>query len=260
MKIVSWNVNGLRAIMKKDFAENVKKLDPDIIFLQEIKMQPDQMTEEMELKEMGYTIKMHSAERKGYSGVAVYSRIEPDNIYLGTGDPEFDSEGRVIRFDTGNISIFGIYFPNGGRGEERMIYKMKFYEWYLEMFKKLRDEGRNVIICGDFNVAHNEIDLANPQSNMKKSGFLPIEREWFTKLLDSGFVDIYRKMYPETVMYTWWDQRFKARERNVGWRIDYFVVDEKTEELIEGCDIHNDFYGSDHCPISLTLKGEDDAV
>lgn len=255
MRIVSWNVNGLRAIMKKDFAENVGKMNPDIIFLQEVKMQPSQLTEEMELKEMGYTLKMHSAVRKGYSGVAVYSKVEPDKIYLGTGDPEFDEEGRVIRFDYGNLSIFGIYFPNGGRGEERMIYKMKFYEWYLEMFKKLRDEGRNVIICGDFNVAHNEIDLANPKANSKVSGFLPIERDWFTKLLGSGFVDIYRYFNPETIIYTWWDQRFKARDRNVGWRIDYFVVDEKTVDLIEKAEIHNDFYGSDHCPISIDLKG-----
>lgn len=254
MKIISWNVNGLRAIMKKDFAENVKKMDPDVLFLQEIKMQKEQVTEEMELREAGYKLEIFSGERKGYSGVAVYSRIEPDKVYLGTGS-EFDSEGRVIRLDFKNLSVYGIYFPNGGQGEERLAYKMKFYDHYLEEFKGLAKAGRNVVVCGDFNVAHEEIDLANPQTNMKKSGFLPIEREWFTKLLQSGFVDIFRNRYPDKVLYTWWDQRFKARDRNIGWRIDYFVLDEKTAGFVKDTEILNDFYGSDHCPIVLTLEG-----
>lgn len=253
MKIISWNVNGLRAIMKKDFAENVQKMDPDVLFLQEVKMQKDQVTEEMELREAGYTFEIFSGERKGYSGVAVYSRVKPDKVFLGTGS-EFDSEGRVIRLDFGNLSVYGIYFPNGGQGEERLAYKMRFYDHYLEEFKKLAQEGRNVVICGDFNVAHEEIDLANPKTNMKKSGFLQIERDWFTKLLNSGFVDIFRKLNPEKIMYTWWDQRFKARDRNIGWRIDYFVVDDKTVDLVEDTDIWNEFYGSDHCPVVLTLK------
>ncbi|MFB0918015.1 MAG: exodeoxyribonuclease III, partial [Clostridiaceae bacterium] len=159
-----------------------------------------------------------------------------------------------IRLDFGNLSVYGIYFPNGGQGEERLAYKMRFYDHYLEEFKKLAQEGRNVVICGDFNVAHEEIDLANPKTNMKKSGFLQIERDWFTKLLNSGFVDIFRKLNPEKIMYTWWDQRFKARDRNIGWRIDYFVVDDKTVDLVEDTDIWNEVYGSDHWPVVLTLK------
>lgn len=253
MKIVSWNINGLRAVMKKGFVESLKSLDPDILFLQEIKMQEDQKTEEMNLQALGYQLRMNPAMRKGYSGVAVYSRVEPDNIFLGTAS-EFDDEGRVLRLDFGDLSVYGIYFPNGGQGEERMNYKLRFYEHYLSEFEALRDAGRHVVVCGDYNVAHQEIDLANPKSNEKKSGFLPVERDWFTKLLSKGFVDVYRHRNPETVMYTWWDQRFKARDRNIGWRIDYFVVDEKTLPLVQEAGIHNEFMGSDHCPISLTLS------
>lgn len=252
MKIVSWNINGLRAVMKKGFVESLRALDPDILFLQEIKMQEDQRTEEMDLAALGYKLRMHPAMRKGYSGVAVYTRLEPDEIFLGTAC-EFDDEGRVLRLDFGSLSVFGIYFPNGGQGDERMTYKLRFYEHYLAEFEALAQAGRHVVVCGDFNVAHQEIDLANPKSNEKKSGFLPVERDWFTKLLSRGFVDIYRQRNPETVIYSWWDQRFKARERNVGWRIDYFVVDEKTVPLVKEAGIHNEYMGSDHCPISLEI-------
>lgn len=254
MKIVSWNVNGLRAVFRKDFKEQVKQLDADILFLQEVKMQKDQLTNEMLLEELGYKLEMHSGERKGYSGVAVYTRITPDFLSLGTGLEDYDKEGRVIRFDYKNFSIFGIYFPNGGRGEERMKYKMSFYEHYLELFESLKNEGRNVIVCGDFNVAHMPIDLANPKQNENKSGFLPIERDWFSKFLSKGFVDIWREQNPEVVKYSWWDARFKSRDRNVGWRIDYFVIDEKTVPLVEKTEILNEYLGSDHCPISLYVK------
>lgn len=252
MKIVSWNINGLRAVMKKDFARQIQTLDADVIFLQEIKMQEDQRTPEMDFTELGYSLVLHPAQRKGYSGVAVYTRIRPDRIWQGTGS-EFDEEGRVIRADFGKLTVFGIYFPNGGRGEERMAYKMRFYDHYLDLFTTLRDEGRHVVVCGDYNVAHQEIDLANPKNNEKTSGFLPIERDWFTKFLDAGFVDVYRRMNPEKVIYTWWDQRFRARDRNVGWRIDYFVVDEATVPLVQDAQILNDYMGSDHCPLTLTL-------
>ncbi|PKK38686.1 Exodeoxyribonuclease III [Clostridiaceae bacterium JG1575] len=252
MKIVSWNVNGLRAIMKKEFAQSIEALAPDVLFLQEIKMQDHQLTEGMDLREMGYCLRMHSAVRKGYSGVAVYSRLEPDAVYLGTGT-EFDEEGRVIRLDFGALSVYGIYFPNGGRGEERMEYKMRFYEHYLAEFAALVAQGRHVVICGDFNVAHEPIDLANPKSNEKNSGFLPIERDWFTRLLGQGFVDVYRRQNPDKVIYTWWDQRFRARDRNVGWRIDYFVVNEALMPYVKEAAIYNERMGSDHCPLSLTL-------
>ncbi len=256
MKIVSWNVNGLRAIMKKGFKESVIALDPDILFIQETKMQEDQLVEEILLKELGYTLTMHSGVRKGYSSVAVYSRVAVDEIIKGSGIEIYDVEGRVLQVNIGEYAIFGIYFPNGGRGEERMIYKMKFYDDLLQKFNELKDQGKKVIITGDFNVAHNEIDLANPESNRKTSGFLDIERDWFTKLLSHGFVDVYREANPEKVIYTYWDQRFRARDRNMGWRIDYFVVSENVLGDIEDMAIYNEIMGSDHCPLSLTLKGE----
>ncbi|MBO1263749.1 exodeoxyribonuclease III [Proteiniclasticum sp. SCR006] len=256
MKIVSWNVNGLRAIMKKGFKESVMELDPDILFIQETKMQEDQLVEEIYLKELGYTLTMHSGVRKGYSSVAVYTRIPVDEIIKGSGIEEYDAEGRVIQVNVGDYAIFGIYFPNGGRGEERLAYKMRFYDDLLVKFDALKESGKKVIITGDFNVAHNEIDLANPETNQKTSGFLPIERDWFTKLLSHGYVDAWRARNPEEVKYTWWDQRFRARDRNAGWRIDYFVVSENVLEDVDDLTIYNDIMGSDHCPLSLTLKGE----
>ena len=256
MKIVSWNVNGLRAIMKKGFKESVMELDPDILFIQETKMQEDQLVEEIHLKELGYTLTMHSGVRKGYSSVAVYTRIPVDEIIKGSGMEEYDVEGRVIQVNVGDYAIFGIYFPNGSRGEERLAYKMRFYDDLLVKFDALKESGKKVIITGDFNVAHNEIDLANPESNRKTSGFLPIERDWFTKLLSHGYVDAWRQRNPEEVKYTWWDQRFRARDRNAGWRIDYFVVSENMLGDVDDLTIYNDIMGSDHCPLSLTLKGE----
>lgn len=255
MKIVSWNVNGLRAIMKKGFKESVMAVDPDLLFIQETKMQEDQLVEEILLKELGYTLTMHSGVRKGYSSVAVYSRIPVDEIIRGCGIEEYDVEGRVLQVNVGEYAIFGIYFPNGGRGEERLNYKMRFYDDLLMKFNVIRDSGKKVIITGDFNVAHNEIDLANPESNRKTSGFLEIERNWFTKLLENGYVDVYREKNPDKVIYTYWDQRFRARDRNMGWRIDYFVVSKNMADDVESVEIYNDIMGSDHCPLSLTLKG-----
>lgn len=252
MKIVSWNINGLRAAFKKDFAAQALALDADLLFVQEVKMQKDQLTQDMLLKEQGYTLNLHPAQRKGYSGVGVYSRIEPDHIHLGTGS-EFDEEGRVIRLDFGDLSVYGIYFPNGGSGEERLAYKLRFYEHYLREFSELSRSGRHVIICGDFNVAHEEIDLFDPKGSRSTSGFLPSERSWFSRLLDAGFVDVFRRLNPETILYTWWDQRFRARDRDLGWRIDYFVVDEKTMPLVKEAQILTDYMGSDHCPVTLTL-------
>jgi len=257
MKIVSWNVNGLRAITKKGFKESVAFLEPDILFVQEIKMQEHQLEEEILLKELGYTLTMHSGERKGYSSVAVYTRIPVNEIIRGSGISEYDVEGRVLQVNVGEYSIFGIYFPNGGRGEERLSYKMKFYDDLLSKFVELKEAGRKVIITGDFNVAHKEIDLTNPESNKKTSGFLPIERDWFTKLLSSGFVDIYREKNPEKEIYTWWDQRFRARDRNIGWRIDYFVISDNMKNDVVDAEIYNDLMGSDHCPLSLTIREEE---
>ncbi|NLB19788.1 MAG: exodeoxyribonuclease III [Clostridium sp.] len=256
MKIVSWNVNGLRAAMKKGFRENVIELDPDILFIQETKMQEFQLVDEILLKDLGYTLTMHSGVRKGYSSVAVYTRIPVDEIIKGSGIEEYDVEGRVLQVNLQDYAIFGIYFPNGGMGEERLAYKMRFYEDLLIKFNKLKEAGKKVIITGDFNVAHEEIDLANPQSNQKTSGFLPIERDWFSKLLNHGFTDIYRHLNPEKVIYTYWDQRFKARDRNVGWRIDYFVVSDNMLDDVKDVNIYNHIMGSDHCPLSMTIQKE----
>ncbi len=256
MKIVSWNVNGLRAAMKKGFRESVNELDPDILFIQETKMQEFQLVDEILLKDLGYTLTMHSGVRKGYSSVAVYTRIPVDEIIKGSGIEEYDVEGRVLQVNVDDYAIFGIYFPNGGMGEERLAYKMRFYEDLLLKFNALKDAGKKVIITGDFNVAHEEIDLANPQSNQKTSGFLPIEREWFTRLLSHGFTDIYRHLNPDKVIYTYWDQRFKARERNVGWRIDYFVVSDNMIDDVKEVNIYNHIMGSDHCPLSMTIQEE----
>jgi len=256
MKIASWNVNGLRAIMKKGFKESVEALDADLLFIQETKMQEFQLVEEIHLKELGYTLTMHSGVRKGYSSVAVYTRIPVDEVIKGSGIEDYDVEGRVLQVNIGDYALFGIYFPNGGQGEERLAYKMRFYEDLLKKFVDLKEAGKKVIITGDFNVAHEEIDLANPESNEKTSGFLPMERQWFSKLLSHGFADIYRDRNPEKVIYTWWDQRFRARDRNAGWRIDYFVISEEVVKEVEDATIYNELMGSDHCPLSLTLRGE----
>lgn len=256
MKIASWNVNGLRAIMKKGFKESVEALDADLLFIQETKMQEFQLVEEIYLKELGYTLTMHSGVRKGYSSVAVYTRIPVDEIIKGSGIEDYDVEGRVLQVNVKDYAVFGIYFPNGGQGEERLAYKMRFYEDLLKKFVDLKEAGKKVIISGDFNVAHEDIDLANPESNEKTSGFLPMERQWFTKLLSYGFVDIYRERNPEKVIYTWWDQRFRARDRNAGWRIDYFVISEDVVKEVEDANIYNELMGSDHCPLSLTIRGE----
>lgn len=256
MKIASWNVNGLRAITKKGFRDSVIALDPDILFVQETKMQEHQLEDAILLKDLGYTLTMHSGVRKGYSSVAVYTRIPVDEIIRGSGIEEYDVEGRVIQVNAGDYSIFGIYFPNGGQGEERLGYKMRFYEDLLSKFVALKEAGRKVIITGDFNVAHNEIDLKNPESNRKTSGFLQIERDWFTKLLGSGFIDIYREKNPNEEIYTWWDQRFYARDKNVGWRIDYFVISNNMRNDVVDVRIYNELMGSDHCPLSLTISEE----
>lgn len=261
MKLVSWNVNGLRAITKKGFRESVASLDADMLLVQETKMQESQLEEEHYLRDLGYTLYMHSAQRKGYSGVAAYIRIPVDSVRLGIGIPDYDAEGRVIRIDKGEITLFNIYFPNGGSGDERLAYKLRFYDDLLLEFKALREAGRKVIITGDFNVAHNEIDLKNPKSNETTSGFLPVEREWFAKLLASGFRDVFRDRNPMTEIYTWWDQRFKARDRNVGWRIDYFVVSDNGVDLVKDAGVHNEYFGSDHCPISLVFaEGDNDGL
>jgi exodeoxyribonuclease-3 len=255
IRLVSWNVNGLRAAAKKDFFTSIGDLDPDILLLQETKLQEDQRTEEM-LTVPGYTSHWaYSTVKKGYSGVAAYTRLSPHTVSPGMGVPRFDQEGRILELDFKNFILFNIYFPNGQMSEERLQYKLDFYQAFFDHADRLRDQGRSLIITGDFNTAHNEIDLKNPKPNSKRSGFLPIERQVLDKIVANGYVDTFRHFNPETVKYSWWSYRFNARANNAGWRIDYFFA---TQDIIDkgwitNTFIDNDIHGSDHCPVGLEL-------
>jgi len=253
VKITTWNVNGFRAILRKDAFTWVNEIDPDVLCLQETKVQLDQISDE-EATLDGYNAVWNSAERKGYSGVVTFHKKEPLEVEKGIGFDRFDNEGRVIRSKYVDFHLFNIYFPNGGQGNKRVPYKLEFYEKLLEICDQLHENGENVIITGDFNTAHNEIDLANPKSNEKNTGFLPEEREWIDKYLDHNFLDAFREIYPEREEYTWWTYRYNARKNNVGWRLDYFLVTESFMDRVEDVVIHGDIMGSDHCPVSLILK------
>ncbi len=253
MKITTWNVNGYRAILRKNALEWVPDVDPDVLCLQEVKVQLDQITEE-EARISGYDAVWNPAERKGYSGVATFHKTTPVTTEKGLGIDKFDVEGRVIRSQFEDFVLFNIYFPNGGSGNKRVPFKLEFYEELLGICDALHDQGTQVIITGDFNTAHQEIDLANPKSNEKNTGFLPEEREWIDKYLEHGFKDAYRELHPEEEVYTWWTYRFNSRERDIGWRLDYFLVSEGMMPQVEDVVIHGDIMGSDHCPVSLLLK------
>lgn len=254
IKIYSWNVNGLRAAHKKGFLDWFKKAKGDIVCLQETKAQAEQLSDEVkDIK--GYTSYFHSAEKKGYSGVGTYSRIQPVNVQLGIGSPVFDSEGRAIITEFNKFVLVNAYFPNGGRGTERVRYKLDFYdELFFLLGKRYRDR-KGIIVTGDYNTAHKEIDLARPKSNENNSGFLKIEREWIDKLINLGYVDVFRTFNKEPDNYTYWDMFTRARERNVGWRIDYFMVSDDFANKVISAKIHEDVMGSDHCPISIEIDG-----
>ena len=255
MDIISFNVNGLRAILKKDFIRWIKTQRPDILCLQEIKADKSQIESEEFLNLEDYDYYWNSAERKGYSGVLVLSKRKPEEVVFGIGIERFDNEGRLIRLKYSDFTLFNVYFPNGKSSEERLKFKLDYYEAFLELSEKLKRQGEKLVITGDFNTAHKEIDLANPKANEKYSGFLPIEREWLDKLSRKGYVDTFRHFYPEeTGMYTWWTYRFNARKKNVGWRIDYFFVTESLVNRVEESSILSDVYGSDHAPILLRIK------
>lgn len=253
LKITTWNVNGFRAVLKKDGLDWVKDVDPDILCLQEVKATLEQISPEEALLE-GYDSVWNPAERKGYSGTATYYKQAPLSIEKGLGIDAFDSEGRVIRLKYPEFYLFNIYFPNGGEGNKRVPFKLDFYEALLEICDDLHAQGENIIITGDFNTAHNEIDLANPKENEKNTGFLPEERAWIDRYLAHGFKDVFRELYPEDEIYTWWTYRFNARARNVGWRLDYFLVSEQLMAQVEDVIIHGEIMGSDHCPVSLILQ------
>ncbi len=253
LKIFSWNVNGIRAIEKKGFHDWIKKADPDILCLQETKARQDQLEDSL-LKIDKYTAHFFSGERKGYSGVATYSKAVPLNVRTGFGQPIYDLEGRVIETEFEKFTVFNVYFPNGGRGPDRIKYKLDFYDELFFHIEKIRRKKKNIIVCGDYNTAHKEIDLARPEENEDNTGFLPIEREWLDRLINLGYIDIFREFNKEPGMYTYWDNYTRARERNVGWRIDYFFVSKEARSMVVNSTIHMDVMGSDHCPIELDIK------
>jgi exodeoxyribonuclease-3 len=252
-RILSWNVNGLRAVLKKGFLTWFKKDSADILCLQEIKAMASQLAPDV-LHYPGYDVQINSAERPGYSGVATFSKEKPRSVKTGFGVPRFDLEGRILQTDYPEFTLFNIYFPNGKGSPERLKYKMDFYEEALKRFMKLRRQGVKLVICGDVNTAHKEIDLARPRENSKISGFLPIERAWMDKWVSKSFVDSFRVFNLEPNHYTWWDVISGARARNVGWRIDYFFISGDLLPNLDEAFILPEVQGSDHCPVGITLK------
>ncbi|MBS1904552.1 MAG: exodeoxyribonuclease III [Bacteroidetes bacterium] len=253
LKITSWNVNGIRAAERKGLLEYMKAESPDILCLQETKAQVDQLPKSL-IDVDGYSSHFVSGEKKGYSGVAIYTKKEPKDVVVGCGHPKFDVEGRVVRADYDEFTLYNIYYPNGGRGPERVQYKLEFYEMILEQWQALREEGKRLILTGDFNTAHKENDLARPDENSNVTGFLPIERAWLDKIEALGYVDTFRAFNRDPEWYTYWDQITRARERNVGWRIDYFWVTPDVMPFVVDSPIKMDVMGSDHCPIELHLE------
>ena len=250
MKLISWNVNGLRACAQKGFFESVAALDADVICLQETKMQEDQFDASMP----GYQVWFNSAVKKGYSGTAVFTRVKPLSVTKDIGIEEHDQEGRVITVEFEDFHLVNCYTPNAQRELTRLDYRMKWEDDFRAYLKKL-DEVKPVILCGDLNVAHQEIDLKNPKTNRRNAGFTDEERGKFTDLLSAGFIDSFRHFYPDkTGEYSWWSYIRNARATNAGWRIDYFVVSEKLKERMTGASIHQEIFGSDHCPVELTIE------
>ncbi|MCP4135034.1 MAG: exodeoxyribonuclease III [bacterium] len=252
-KILSWNVNGIRAINKKGFVPWFNKEKPDILCLQETKAEESQVPEEItSLK--GYHQYYCSAVKKGYSGTALFSKTEPEHVDYGFGIDRFDSEGRTIIAHYDSFVLFNIYYPNGQMSDERLQYKMDFYDAFLEYADSLKDNGKNLIICGDVNTAHTEIDLARPKANEDSSGFLPQERAWIDKFISHGYVDTFRLFTAEGSHYSWWSYRANARANNAGWRIDYFFVSDSLKGDVKSSFMLTDVMGSDHCPIGIEIK------
>ena len=249
MKFISWNVNGLRACVGKEFEQQFKDLDADFFCLQETKMQAGQL----DLSFPGYESYWNYADKKGYSGTAIYTKHKPLSVTYGIDIDEHDHEGRVITLEMDDFYLVTVYTPNSQDGLRRLEYRMKWEDDFQAYLHKL-DERKPVIVCGDMNVAHQEIDLKNPKTNHKNAGFTDEEREKMTQLLSNGFIDTFRTLYPEQVTYSWWSYRFRAREKNTGWRIDYFLISERLRDRLEDAKIHTDMMGSDHCPVEIVLK------
>ena len=248
MKLISWNVNGLRACLTHDFAASFAALDADIFCLQETKMQPGQADFHPE----GYFEYANSAEKKGYSGTACFCRAEPLAVRCGIGREEHDHEGRVITLEYPSFYLVNCYTPNSQDGLKRLDYRMEWEDAFLAYLQEL-DAKKPVILCGDLNVAHQEIDIKNPKTNRRSAGFTDEERDRMTRLQAAGFADSFRRLHPEEVKYSWWSYRFRAREKNAGWRIDYFLVSERIADRITAAEIHNEIFGSDHCPVELVI-------
>ena len=249
MKFISWNVNGLRACVGKEFEQQFKDLDADFFCLQETKMQAGQL----DLSFPGYESYWNYADKKGYSGTAIFTKHKPLSVTYGIDIDEHDHEGRVITLEMDDFYLVTVYTPNSQDGLRRLDYRMKWEDDFQAYLHKL-DEKKPVIVCGDMNVAHQEIDLKNPKTNHKNAGFTDEEREKMTQLLSNGFIDTFRTLYPEQVTYSWWSYRFRAREKNTGWRIDYFLISERLKDRLEDAKIHTEIMGSDHCPVEIILK------
>jgi exodeoxyribonuclease-3 len=255
MKITTWNVNGLRAALGKGFLDWVGDYQPDVLCVQEVRSKPEQIEPhyQIALAALYPHITWNPAARPGYSGVATFSRLTPAQVQAGMGIEEFDSEGRLIMTRHAGFLLLGMYFPHGGHDHSRVPFKLDFYARLLDWCDRLHAQGERLILCGDFNTCHQDIDLRNPKANADTSGFLPEERVWIDYYLEHGFVDIYRQLYPQRVQYTWWTYRMNARQRNVGWRLDYFLISQALVERVQDVVIHEDVAGSDHCPVTLLI-------
>ncbi|MFT7380223.1 MAG: exodeoxyribonuclease-3 [Roseivirga sp.] len=253
MKIISYNVNGIRAAMNKDFVGWLKSENPDILCLQELKALPEQV-ETSFFEDLGYHLYWEPAEKKGYSGVAIFTKVKPLHVEYGCGNPLYDSEGRVIRADYENFSVMSVYMPSGTSGDIRQDFKYQWLDFFFEYVREIKKSHPHLIISGDYNIAHKPIDIHNPVANKNSSGFLPEEREWLTKYIESGFVDSFREFNPLPHEYSWWSYRANSRANNKGWRIDYHMVTEEMKARLTGASIFNQAIHSDHCPILVEIR------
>lgn len=250
MKIISYNVNGLRAAIRNGITDWIKTAGPDILCFQELKLQEDQYPYDV-FRELGYESYICCAEKKGYSGVAILTKNRPDHIEYGTGIEKYDKEGRMIRADFGSLSVMSVYHPSGTSGEERQAFKMQWLDDFRAYINNLKKERNELVICGDFNIAHEAIDIHDPVGNARNSGFLPEERQWMTDFLSDGYTDSFRYLNPQDPTYSWWSYRFRSREKNKGWRIDYCIVTDNMRGRVKNAWIMNDAVHSDHCPVGL---------
>lgn len=253
-KLVSWNVNGLRAIARKGFLDMLSEMNPDIMCLQEIKAEKDQLPDQIQKIENYYSYFNSSKTKKGYSGTAIYTKRQPISITNGLGNEKFDCEGRIQFLEFDDFYLYNIYYPNGQSGQERLTYKLEFYHYFLAHAKNLINQGKSIIVCGDVNTAHKAIDLARPEANENTSGFLAEERVWLDKFIENGLIDTFRVFNQEADNYSYWDYITRARDKNLGWRIDYFYISSDLRPRLVDAAILNQYFGSDHCPISITLK------